>query len=443
MRSSQRGLVWILLAAAFVLLLVAVVAVALYFVLRQRPIEADSWQDPVGAIAPGEITADLALYPMAGASELETIDAAIANGDFETGYAALVFSLELSDAQRIGRLILLGRGFAETERPERAARCYQQVYDLAVTSPRLNDPARADALLASGRGWAGLGFDAQATITYDQVYVIAIYSPFLQMANRRELLNGLKIEYGDAGDEARAEVCQQQIVRLDQESQQPPAVPPQVPDLPQGEESVSTDEVGTLEEARRQAAYDVIESLSRGEPAPARLGSLAQALMAENAAKVSLYDQVLEGTSQPGKRISAHWEMIRWLTLKYEVAARGFGLSLVPDWEAGEAEIESDLSKAYEDLFFDYEDLVTALPEASLIGPGSYLVRRQVTLAGRLGQYPNYPEQQMVDKLRESAGELAVGGAESQLFVDAIAEDGGLRFFLNPADHYGQPPQSP
>jgi hypothetical protein len=135
--------------------------------------------------------------------------------------------------------------------------------------------------------------------------------------------------------------------------------------------------------------------------------------------------------------------MIRWLTLKYQVATRGFGLSLVPEWEAQAADIQSALSKAYEDLFFDYEDLVTALPEASLIGPGSYVVRRQMNLAGRLGRYPNYPDQQLADKLRDAAIELIAGGAGDWLYVDVVAKGEGLRFLLNPADQYGQPPLSP
>ena len=95
------------------------------------------------------------------------------------------------------------------------------------------------------------------------------------------------------------------------------------------------------------------------------------------------------------------------------------------------------MSKAYEGLRFDYEDLVTALPNAALMGPGSYLARRQVILAGRLGQYPNYPAQQMASKLQDAVTELISAGAREQLYVDVAVEDEGLRFFLSPADQYG------
>jgi hypothetical protein len=444
MRSTQR-LIWILLAVVVLLLCVAAGSVALYLVMRgQESGSVSVWQDPIAEISPEEISPDLALYPLAGADELETIDAGLANRDLETTYAALVFSLGLTDAQRMGRLITLGRRFAEAERPERASQSYQQVYDLAILGSRLSDPARADALLAAGNGWVALGQETEAGKAYDQVYVIAVRSPYLQMANRRELLSGLRLAYLDLGDEDRAAFFQQQIIQVDQEFREPSKLPVQLPDLPVGEGSVSSAEVGALEERRRQAAFALWRSFAEaGEPPVELVDALAQALMAEDAAKLNLYRQTLEGTTQPGTRVGVQWQMIRWLTLKYQVATLGFGLSLVPEWEAQAPSIQSALTKGYEDLFFDYEDLVTALPDASLMGPGGYVVRRGMNLAGRLGQYPNYPAQQMADKLREAVSSLIASGAREQLFVDVVAENGGLRFFLNPADQYGLPPQSP
>jgi hypothetical protein len=170
---------------------------------------------------------------------------------------------------------------------------------------------------------------------------------------------------------------------------------------------------------------------------------LVGALIAEDQAKLALYERELEQTSQLGARINVHWHIIRWLMLKYQVASRGVGLSLVPDWEAQLPEIQSALSKAFEGLFFEYEDLVTALPEASLMGPGSYEVRRAVTLAGRLGQYPNYGERQMSDRLADAVTSLIASGSVEQLYVDSVFEEEGLRFLLSPADEYGRPAQSP
>jgi hypothetical protein len=443
-RSLQGRTPWILLAVVGILLVVVVASVVIFLLLRQQP-QTASWQDPIIASLPEEVAADLALYPLAGAAELETVDAAIDNGDLETAYAALVFGMDLSDAQRIGRLILLGGRFAGAEKPERATLAYQQIADTAVLSPVLNDPARADALLASGRGWAALGEEDKALAAYDQVYLISVQSPYLQMANRRDLLSALETAYRDLGADQRAEESRGAVIEFDQQTTpHPPVSPGEVPDLLQGESVISSPEVGALEEARRQATYVLLEPLSTGSEPPAGLvGNLAQALQAEDAAKLALYQQELDSTTQPNRRISVNQQLVRWLMLKYKIASGGFGISLVPEWEAGLADIQSELSKAWEGLFFDYEDLVTSLPDASLIGPGNYAVRRQVLLDGRLGRYPNYPVEQLADKMQDAVRNLISSQTVDQLYVDVRRDDGEFTFFLSSGDEYGQSLQSP
>lgn len=445
MRRSMRGrTVWILLAVAALLVVIAVAAVVIYLLLQQQP-QAVGWQDPIIAILPEEIAADLVLYPLAGASELDTVDAAIDNGDLETAYATLVFGMDLSDAQRIGRLILLGGAFSDAEKPERAALAYRQMTDTAVLSPALNDPSRADAFLAAGRGWATLGESDRALEAYDQVYLIAVQSPYLQMANRRDLLSALETAYHELGADQHAEQSRAAIIELDQQTTpHPPVSPGAVPGLLQEESVISSPEVGSLEDARRQAAYALLEPLSEGsDPPPELVDNLAQALQAEDAAKLALYRQELDATTQPNRRISVNQQLVLWLMLKYKVASRGFGISLVPEWESALADIQSELSKAWEGLFFDYEDLVTSLPDASLIGPGNYAVRRQVLLDGRLGRYPNYPAEQLADKMQDAVQNLISSQTVDQLYVDVRRDDGEFTFFLSSGDEYGQSLQSP
>ena len=446
MRSRRNRKVLILLAGVALLLLIVATVAAVYFLSQRRGTPTPAWQDPIAACQADEVAADLALYPLAGASELDTVDAALANGDLETAYATLVHSVELTDAQRIGRLVLLGGRFVDAERNDRAAVSYQQVYDLAVLSPRLSDPARADALLASGRGWAAMEMDTQAVESYDQVFLLATDSPYLQMANRRDLLSALKAAYAELGHSERAAACEAEIVELDQAPPQPPADPGARPELPLAGDTISSPEVGALEESRRQAAFGLLEAVRQGGDVPADVvESLAAALRAEDAAKLALYEQELEGTSQPSRRIGAQSGMIEWLMLKYQVASRAMGMSVVPEWEESLAEIQSALSKAHEGLFFDYEDLVTALPDAALMGPGSYQVRRQVLLDGRLGRYPNFPAEQLTGKLQDAVRGLIASGSVDQLYVDVAT--GGVgeahHFFLNSSQGYGLPVESP
>jgi len=435
-------LIWILLATAALLLLIAAAAVVVYLVLRQRPVTAaNGWQDPITAIAPDKIAPDLALYPLAGASELETIDAAIDNNELYTAYAALVFALDLRDEQRSGRLQQLGSRFAAADDADMARLANQQVYDLAILSPEMSDPLRTDALLAVGKEWAEMGKKEEAGRAYDQVYTIAVRSPYLQLAYRRDLLTKLAAAYTDLGQTDRADLSRQQIERLTQGAQPQVFTPVgqamellAIPLTP-----VSSADIGTLEESRRQTAYSVLQATAGGTmPAADLVNGLGQALKAEDQAKLTFYQQEREATTQPSRRVNVDWSLIDWLTLKYKVAVRGFGLSIVPEWEGQVTAIQSELSKAYEGLRFDYEDMVTSLPDAALMEPGRYGVRRMVILAGRLGQYPNLPEQQTADKLQEAARNMIGAGMIEPLYVDVQSAKDGLWFFLSPAGQYGQ-----
>lgn len=438
MRSEQMRWPWILLAFVALFVVVAVASGLAFLFLRQQQIANADWLEPISAVVPEDIVPDLALYPLAGAADLETLDAAIANGDLETAYASLVYNPDLQDEQRIGRLILLGRRFTDAGILEKADLSYQQIYGIAVLSPGLSDPTRADALLATGRGWAEVGRDSRAMNAYDQVYVIAVRSPYLHMAHRRDLLTMLETAYLELEATEQAEASRQRIIELDQGTRpQQPLEAGESPDLPVGTEVVSSPEVGVIEEARRQAAYNLLQVLDGREIPPGLVTELDLALRAEDAAKLALYRQELEDTAQLSRRIGLHRQIIGWLTLKYRVAMQGFGISLVPEWEEQAADIQSALSKAYEDLYFDYEDLVTSLPDATLLGPGRYQVRRQVVQAGRLGLYPNYPEDQMAGKLRDIASELIAAGYLADLYVDMEEGTGALRFFLSPTDEYG------
>jgi len=442
MQFRRSRLVWVLLALIVVLLLVAAGSAAAFFLLRPQDSVDTAWRDPVAAIAPEQVAPDLALYPLAGASELDTIDAAIGSDDVETAYAGLVLNTHLSDAQRLGRLILLGSAMLEVGVPDRAVPVYQQVYDLAMLSPWLSDSSRADALLAAGHGWRQVGNGEQALRAYDQVYLIAVGSPYLQMANRRSLLVALETAYGDVRDKERTARTRAKIVELDQQiGPLPPVEPGLRPELSSGEEVVSSPERGLLEDARRKPALDLLQYIAaQGQPDAGLVAVLAGALQAEDAAKAAFYGQALQEAAQPGRRIDIHRAMIRWLLTKYKVAVRGFGLSVVPGWEQDVAGIQSELSRAYQDLFFEYEDLVASLPDATLMVPARYQIQREALLEGRLGRYVNYPAQQWAEKLQATVQELVAAGGVDHLYVDVQAgEDGALSFSLSPAAEYGPP----
>jgi len=433
---------WILLAVAVVLVVVAVVAIGAFLALRQKQPASLAWQDPVAAVAADEVVPQLALYPLAGASELETIDAGIDNGDLMTAYAALVYNPDLPDRQRIGRLAALGDRFIQTDNRFMASVALMQVYDLALLSPRLNDPLRADALRLAARGWAKVGESDNALEALGQVHLLASNSPYLQVAQRREMLVSLEAAYRNLKQAKLAEDVRGEIVALDQgTSGEPIRTRAQPAELPSGGEPISSPEVGALEETRRQAAFAAVNSLSQGiEPSPEQLSSLAEALKAEDAAKLGLYRQELDATTQPGRRIDIHQLLVRWLLLKCRIAQKGFGLSIVQEWEGQLSDNQAALSKAYEDLLFDYEDWAASLPDASYMAPSSYAALRLVILSGRLGQYPNYPAEQLVQKMQATVGEMVDAGYADDVYLDASESNGDLQFRLSPGADYAPAP---
>lgn len=430
MRARRKGSV-VFVGVAVAAVLLAVAATIAFLALRRDRPAMTGWEDPLALVTPEKVVPELALYPLAGASEVETIDAGIDNGELETAYAALVYSQELADTQRIGRLVALGEALVEEDRAL-AWIALQQAVDLAILSPTLSDPQRADALWRVARGWGAMNETERGLQALEQAQVIATDSPYLQAAQRRWILSLLEGAYGDLGAETRAEAARSLVVELDQTSAREPDLSrAKAADLPLSGESLSSPEVGALEEARRKAAYALIESLSLGgEPSPGLISGLADALRAEDVAKLSLYNQELAATTQAGRRSEIHHQLAAWLLLKCRVAQRDFGVSIVPEWEGRLSDLIAELSKAYEDLAFDYEDWSASLPDADQTAPSSYAALRSTILAGRLGVYPSYPAEQLVQKLRAAVDRLVDAGYADELYLNTREDDGEFEFFL-------------
>lgn len=445
-RPRQGGrLIWILLGLVLVLLIVSAVSWVLYLVTRPPSPQVKGWQDPIGMIEGDVVVSELALYPLAGASTAETLDAAIASGEPATAYVLLLHDAKLSDAQRGGRLIQLGAEFVASGAVEYAQASYQQAVDIAVLSPRLGDYARSELLLAAGKGLAELEREEEAAAAYNQVLLISRESPYLPLAHRRELLSTLSLAFSELGEDQLAEYARVRRASLDdEEAARHRAQPGESALISLGDEIVSSPEVGALEENRRQTAYAVLQAGSEDAQVPAELvGALAEALRAEDAAKQALYESELEATSQPGRRIDVYWQSIRWLLLKYQVAEQRFGISLVPEWEGDVEGIKLALARAFGDLELAYEDLVSALPQVSQIGPGTYEWQRILTLAGRTGMYPDYPADRHANALQATARSLIDEGHGDGLYVDVQYDEAGVDFFLSPASSYGRLPASP
>ena len=338
---------------------------------------------------------------------------------------------------------MLAHKYVEANDRAKALLCYQQANTLATLSPALPDFTRADTYIQVGQGMARIGERGAAKFNYDQAHIVALHSPFLKKRHRRHFLDLLTEAYKDLGELDMAKRCREQSANLEPMSlgTEEPVREEEEPLLGSlGEMPPMPEEVAEAEAARREATERLVAPLKIGtakEPT-AFVENLARALQSEDEARQAFYrEQSLQSSSLAAK-IALTQAQMEWLTIKYRIARRGYGLSLVPDWEQQLPDIQTNLSKTYEELYSLLGEQVVALPEARQIDRGWVEVSKRAIGAGRLGLYPNYPEDQLIDDLKEATQQLIKAQPGESLRVDAIPhQGGGYDFVLVPDELYG------
>jgi hypothetical protein len=155
--------------------------------------------------------------------------------------------------------------------------------------------------------------------------------------------------------------------------------------------------------------------------------AVRQAFLAEDVAREEFYRTA--DTLSLADRLALLHDKLAWLAVKYRVAQRGFGVSLVPEWEAQSAELAATLSSAFTELINGYgQQLDTLDPTEAVQARGELL--RQGVLWTRLGLFPDAnAEKALSDQLAEASRQLWTRQGNAGLTV--IGQDvDGQRFYL-------------
>ncbi len=390
------------------------------------------WNDPIGEIDTGKVSPGVALLALTVTDDLTAINQALAEGELDSAYALIAISTDLTAQERAGSLLLLGQRYAAARDRDKARLCYHLVYTIATLSPTLFDFDRANACLQSGQGLSELNDRGQAKFKYDQARTIALYSPYLKRAHRKHILDRLVAAYTALGADRSEWLELEQYVAL--EKGEPSLAGP-------GEESVLGElftqetvvpEIQEAEAERQRAAQNFLDYYRDrvGDVPESLTTELAVALQVEDAVRMGTYQAYILNASQVADKIALLQAKIDWLTSKYAVALKAYGFSLVPEWENQKGRIQSELSKAYEELFALYGDQIVALPEAGSVDRAWVEVLRREIEVGQLGLYPNYPQEQLLEKLREATARLATGGQDKSLRLEVIFNQGTATFIL-------------
>ncbi|MFQ5611167.1 MAG: hypothetical protein ACE5H9_03445 [Anaerolineae bacterium] len=428
---SRFGLLAIL-GAAVTLLLIIVAALGFYVLGPQNLPPEELFTDPAAAINADEIDPALAVGALGGVADAQVVREAINKDRANTALASLVHSPRLTDRQRAGDLLLLAERFADNGDVTRAQLSYQLAGTIATLSPELSDTIRVDTFLQAGRGLANLGKTTVSLAYLDQAYVLAAYSPFLQAAYRRRVFEQLHSMYQSNGNPDKARASLDMLAQIGQME----SLPEEPLVLPEGIALATSSDVQAREAQRWGAAQIVARELVErgGRTTPESLQALQEALLAEDESKAALFQEALTTAPQLSAQIGVMQAQIEWLSIKYRVARKNYGISLVPAWEAQVEQIRSELTKSYETLFALYADLIVALPDASQIDKATEEALRREILSGQLGLYPNYPEEQRRRQLLEASEQLARSRPDSNLQLSSIVAGSVEMYTIIPKD---------
>lgn len=427
--SHHRKSQWVtyaLLAGVFVLAVAGLVLLAGYFSGRSdRAVEIPTQTAPA-AVAMDMVAPDLAVLTLAGEDDERIIRAARDAGELETAYAGLAHSTLLPDSSRSGLWLLLANDLAAQD-PSRALIALGAAMDMAALAPQLGDLARADISLQSADGYASLDVDSAAHLALAQAEAIGRYGLSLLPAQRRTILVRVADALRKMGDADAALSLSGQLA----EASRGPAVqvisPPSLLSSLRGS-IVLPPEVAAAISRRQEAAANLAARwlAVEAEERAALATTLGEALLAEDQARTDAYDRL--GDLTEADRLALLHDQITWLSIKHRVARRGYGVSLVPGWEAQEDAIAQSVAATYTDLINGYGRQLDGLDAASLDAARVELLR-QGLLWSRLGLFPGDAGGELGKQLVEASEQLRLRQGETGLSI-STSEEAGVPFFV-------------
>lgn len=374
---------------------------------------------PVEVLRNEKVNPSLALLSLVGMSDSDVVNLALAREEMATAHAAVLFETQLTDAEHVGNLLLLGQRYAEASEKGQAQACYRQASLMATLSPSLSDFARANAFLEAGEGLAELGNREDALASYDQAYTVAVHSPSVKEQHRADILGQLAVEYEALGEKTKADECSALQAELSYSSQQAgeasegseeEPIPPFLTHIQQPTGAM----VASYEQRRVETVRELIAFLqgggSPGAVPPDLATDVAQALVNEDNARRTAYEDQLAAAPSMVLRIGIADGRVDWLTLKYRVALGGFGLQLVPAWEDDSVGIGAELSAARGELHSIYDEQVSTFSDDAAKDRAWYDILRLEIQQGALALYPDYPEEELISQLTVVTERLIASG---------------------------------
>ncbi|MEM7533554.1 MAG: hypothetical protein AAF639_15330, partial [Chloroflexota bacterium] len=363
--------------------------------LANNPSAADTATAGIFAatISPDLILPQLSLRHLAGDPALALARQALVAGELDTAYALLLFHHSnriasadllvphtLSDdlpsnlvasntnlnpntaaASELGGILLqLAQRYQAASRPVMSAHVYYLLSSFAIVEPSLNPLERSQLLTQAAAGLDMGNENLMAANVATQALYVGAQSPDLLPAQRSSIFEGMRPLAQNLSQSLNDTTFQQQVEDflrnpyIAAETKMisipwgvlfhPTIINPESVSLidSQTHSSAATDESILTAIANRQAtAHQLAERIAVVYAETGQLidieperQALAQALLIEDQTRNASYQRMLSSTDLSLEQQLRILQAQRtWLLVKIQVAARGFGITLVPNWE--------------------------------------------------------------------------------------------------------------
>jgi hypothetical protein len=188
--------------------------------------------------------------------------------------------------------------------------------------------------------------------------------------------------------------------------------------------------------ARKQAAMLLADriALTNGVDIDPERQALAQALLAEDQARSQFYQQARGDTVSLPQQTWLLLDRIGWLATKLRIAQKGYGISILPEWEQQRGEILSELSAAHNEYAAALDAAAAALPTPA--DQALQRVENQMWLARQAerGLYTSIGVTDLSERLRIVQDDVVrqVGNLALPVIYDPEATPPGFRIQSGP-----------
>ncbi len=425
----RRWLEFVLLAGFLLCVVVGLAALgALVYTYRFADRDESLAQTPLAAVETEEIAPPLALMMLAGDPADALAQQALGAGQLATGHALLALNAQASHTGRPAAFLQLARAYAAQNKDDQALAACHQVRTFMHLDGSIPSLERAQLLRQCAELYLTLDNEAAAVDAVEQATRLGAQTPNLLPAQRSRLFETLKpltLQLDDG--ELAAQVAEY--------ARNPYLTPPGhvlTPTLFSLVETAPADEV--VEQAavaRRHAARVLAERINftGGIDIEPERQALASALLAEDQVRKDYAQRALTGQLTPGQQLAVVLERREWAALKLMAGLGGFGVSLVPEWEANTAALFDELSSATANVDVVAQALIGAQPTAAAQAALRTETLTWLALQSELGHYPNAPRADLDARLRRAQEELSAAGLPPALplALDEAATPPGFR----------------